>query len=148
MSSDRQMTLTFRKSMLQYSVCNNNTSCMMSLVCSRMERLSHNFQARSGVSGGPYMCVHLRRKDFLWGRPKQVPSIAGAARQIRAHLEQLELTTVFVATDSPLKGNFIIAVLCLKLVEPCYRLLLACILNMKIGLLWSLLIPLNLKCLY
>jgi peptide-O-fucosyltransferase len=57
----------------------------------------------SDVSGGPYMCVHLRRRDFLWGRPKQVPSIAGAAKQIRTHLEQLDLTTVFVATDAPLE---------------------------------------------
>jgi len=64
------------------------------------------------------MCVHLRRKDFLWGRPKQVPSIAGAAKQIRTHLEQLDLTTVFVATDAPLEGN---AALCLELVESCYR---------------------------
>ena len=51
------------------------------------------------------MCVHLRRKDFLWGRPKQVPSIVGAAKQIRTLLEQLDLTTVFVATDAPLEGN-------------------------------------------
>jgi hypothetical protein len=64
-----------------------------------------NFQARSDVPGGPYMCVHLRRKDFLWGRPKQVPSIKGAAKQIKAHLGQLGFTTVFVATDAPLEGN-------------------------------------------
>jgi peptide-O-fucosyltransferase len=51
------------------------------------------------------MCVHLRRKDFLWGRPKQVPSIEGAAKQTEAHLEGLGLTTVFVATDAPLEGN-------------------------------------------
>lgn len=51
------------------------------------------------------MCVHLRRKDFLWGRPKQVPSIRGAAKQMKVHLEQLGLTTVFVATDALLEGN-------------------------------------------
>jgi hypothetical protein len=124
-----------------YSVFGVDMSYVMSL-------LSHNFQARSDVSGGPYMCVHLRRKDFLWGRPKQVPSIRGAARQIRAHLEQLKLTSVFVATDAPLRGDFIIAVLCMKLVELCYRLLLAYVLNMEIGFLWSLLIRLNLKRLY
>lgn len=32
-----------------------------------------------------------------------MPSIAGAAKQIRAHLEQLGLTTVFVATDALLE---------------------------------------------
>jgi len=51
------------------------------------------------------MCVHLRRKDFLWSRPKQVPSITGAAKQIRTHLEWLGLKSVFVATDAPSKGN-------------------------------------------
>jgi hypothetical protein len=80
------------------------------------------------------VCVHLRRKDFLWGRPKQVPSIAGAARQIKAHLERLELRTVFVATDAPSKGNFIITVLCL---EPCCIFLLVRVSNMETGLLWS-----------
>ncbi|XP_023725442.1 GDP-fucose protein O-fucosyltransferase 2 [Cryptotermes secundus] len=60
-------------------------------------------KAHSDVTGGPYMCVHLRRKDFLWGRPKQVPSIRGAAKQMKVHLEQLGLTTVFVATDAPLE---------------------------------------------
>jgi hypothetical protein len=65
------------------------------------------------------MCVHLRRKDFLWGRPKQVPSIAGAAKQIRTHLEQLDLKNVFVATDASVKGN---ASSCLELIESCYKL--------------------------
>lgn len=57
--------------------------------------------ARTGILGGPYLCVHMRRKDFLWGRPKQIPSIEVAAHQIRKHLENLKLLTVFIATDSP-----------------------------------------------
>ncbi|XP_069692474.1 GDP-fucose protein O-fucosyltransferase 2 [Periplaneta americana] len=56
---------------------------------------------RSGTKGGPYLCVHMRRKDFLLGRPKHVPSIAGAATQLRQRLKELGLTTVFVATDAP-----------------------------------------------
>lgn len=51
--------------------------------------------------GGPYLCVHLRRKDFLWGRPSDVPSLEGAASQIRQKLLSLDLDTVFVATDAP-----------------------------------------------
>jgi hypothetical protein len=46
----------------------------------------------------------MRRKDFLWGRPKQIPNIKVAAQQIRKHLEKLQLSTVFIATDAPSAG--------------------------------------------
>lgn len=55
--------------------------------------------------GGPYLCVHLRRKDFLWARRDDVPSLEGAASQIRQKLLSLDLSTVFVATDAPVHGN-------------------------------------------
>lgn len=51
--------------------------------------------------GGPYLAVHLRRKDFLWGRSREVPDLKFAAEQLTEILEQLELKTVFVATDAP-----------------------------------------------
>lgn len=51
--------------------------------------------------GGPYLAVHLRRRDFLWGRPKDTPSLYNAAQQIREKLADLYLDTVFVATDAP-----------------------------------------------
>lgn len=51
--------------------------------------------------GGPYLSVHLRRRDFVWGRPKQTPSIEYTAEQIREKLMELALDTVFIATDSP-----------------------------------------------
>ena len=54
--------------------------------------------------GGNYMCVHLRRKDFLYGRKKDVPSIEGAAEQIGKALQELGLNTVFVATDASKDG--------------------------------------------
>ncbi|XP_037380366.1 GDP-fucose protein O-fucosyltransferase 2 [Talpa occidentalis] len=50
--------------------------------------------------GGPYLGVHLRRKDFIWGHRKDVPSLAGAARQIRSLLQAHGLDKVFVATDA------------------------------------------------
>ncbi|XP_067003331.1 GDP-fucose protein O-fucosyltransferase 2 [Anabrus simplex] len=58
---------------------------------------------RSGTLGGPYMCVHLRRKDFLWGRSKEVPSLESAAEQLRDMLLELYLDTLFVATDAPVE---------------------------------------------
>lgn len=48
--------------------------------------------------------MHLRRQDFLHGRAKEVPSIESAANQIKAALNKLQLTTVFVATDAPEEG--------------------------------------------
>uniref|UniRef100_A0A1B6M638 GDP-fucose protein O-fucosyltransferase 2 n=1 Tax=Graphocephala atropunctata TaxID=36148 RepID=A0A1B6M638_9HEMI len=56
---------------------------------------------RRTAKGGPYLGVHLRRKDFLNGRPKEIPSLVDSADQIKTHLEKLKLSIVFVATDMP-----------------------------------------------
>lgn len=54
------------------------------------------------------MAVHLRRKDFVWGRRKQVPSISGAARQIVELLEKnVGVDVVFIATDTNSESNII-----------------------------------------
>uniref|UniRef100_A0A8D0VL49 GDP-fucose protein O-fucosyltransferase 2 n=1 Tax=Sus scrofa TaxID=9823 RepID=A0A8D0VL49_PIG len=37
--------------------------------------------------GGPYLGVHLRRKDFIWGHRQDVPSLDGAVRRIRSLME-------------------------------------------------------------
>uniref|UniRef100_UPI00358F2B64 GDP-fucose protein O-fucosyltransferase 2 isoform X2 n=1 Tax=Myxine glutinosa TaxID=7769 RepID=UPI00358F2B64 len=50
--------------------------------------------------GGPYLAVHLRRKDFLYGHREDVPSITGAVAKIRELLQQYGLLKVFVATDA------------------------------------------------
>lgn len=50
--------------------------------------------------GGPYLSVHLRRRDYVRARPKQVPSLTHAARQICHHLSRLNLSVVFVSTDA------------------------------------------------
>ena len=50
------------------------------------------------------MAVHMRRRDFLHGHSKDVPSIANAANQIRDILKAQGLSTVFVATDAPDEG--------------------------------------------
>lgn len=51
--------------------------------------------------GGPYLAVHLRRKDFVRARPTEVPNLQDAAEQIMIELEKLQLSTVFLATDAP-----------------------------------------------
>ncbi|GIY51518.1 GDP-fucose protein O-fucosyltransferase 2 [Caerostris darwini] len=50
--------------------------------------------------GGPYVSVHLRRRDFVQARPKEVPSIAYAAKQILNHMKRLNLQLLYVATDA------------------------------------------------
>ncbi|XP_067635919.1 GDP-fucose protein O-fucosyltransferase 2 isoform X2 [Eurosta solidaginis] len=50
--------------------------------------------------GGNYLAVHFRRGDFVHGRQKTTPTLMSAATQIRAQMQLLNLTTVYVATDA------------------------------------------------
>ncbi|XP_069790343.1 GDP-fucose protein O-fucosyltransferase 2 isoform X2 [Narcine bancroftii] len=52
------------------------------------------------AKGGPYLGVHLRRKDFIWGHRKDVPSIKATAKKINSLMKELKLDKVFVATDA------------------------------------------------
>ncbi|XP_017493578.1 PREDICTED: GDP-fucose protein O-fucosyltransferase 2 [Rhagoletis zephyria] len=50
--------------------------------------------------GGDYLAVHFRRGDFVHGRQKTTPTLKSAATQIRAQMKLLNLTTVYIATDT------------------------------------------------
>ncbi|XP_053952064.1 GDP-fucose protein O-fucosyltransferase 2 [Anastrepha ludens] len=50
--------------------------------------------------GGDYLAVHFRRGDFVHGRQKTTPTLKSAATQIRAQMQLLNLTTVYIATDT------------------------------------------------
>ncbi|XP_013103036.1 GDP-fucose protein O-fucosyltransferase 2 [Stomoxys calcitrans] len=50
--------------------------------------------------GGPYLCAHLRRGDFLYGREATTPTLKSSALQIKYHLINYNLSTVFLATDA------------------------------------------------
>ncbi|XP_063356067.1 GDP-fucose protein O-fucosyltransferase 2 isoform X2 [Pelmatolapia mariae] len=52
------------------------------------------------AKGGPYLGVHLRRKDFIWGHREDVPSLKGAVKKIRSLMKKHKLDKVFVATDA------------------------------------------------
>lgn len=65
------------------------------------------FKPKRNAKGGPYLAVHLRRRDFVWSRRKEVPSLEGAAKQIKILLDKFELKTVFIATDAPEKGEYV-----------------------------------------
>lgn len=57
------------------------------------------------AKGGPYLGVHLRRKDFIWGHREDVPSLKGAVKKIRSLMKKHKLDKVFVATDADEEGE-------------------------------------------
>lgn len=64
-----------------------------------------NEKAHRTSVGGNYMCAHLRRADFLYGRERTTPTILSAARQIKEKLKQLNLQKVFISSDCSKSGK-------------------------------------------
>jgi len=59
-------------------------------------------ERKPGIAeGGPYLAIHLRRKDYVHARPTEVPSLKSAAIQTKKLLKKLNLTRVFVSSDAP-----------------------------------------------
>ena len=54
--------------------------------------------------GGSFLAVHMRRRDYLYAHPRYIPSIKGAANQIKRMLEKLQIKKVFIATDAKDSG--------------------------------------------
>ncbi|GAV09648.1 hypothetical protein RvY_19152 [Ramazzottius varieornatus] len=61
--------------------------------------VTYSATATNESTGGPYICAHLRRQDYLRARPDEVPSMKEAALQLRHVFRKQSLNTVFVATD-------------------------------------------------
>jgi peptide-O-fucosyltransferase len=55
---------------------------------------------RGHALGGPYLGIHLRRRDYVKARPGHVPSLEHAAKQVCYHLLRLNLSLAFIATDA------------------------------------------------
>lgn len=56
------------------------------------------------AKGGNYICGHLRRQDFLWGRPEDVPSLKVAAKQLKKIAKSLGISNIFIASDGTYQG--------------------------------------------
>ena len=54
--------------------------------------------------GGKYLAVHLRRQDYQRSKPNIVPSLEGAASQIKQLKKEQKLDDVFICTDAPESG--------------------------------------------
>lgn len=80
-----------------------------------------------------YLCAHLRRRDFLYGHPSDVPSIKETAKQIIEKLSLLnEIKTIYVATDAPDIGNqFVFNIYLVKFVFTYLIIIIVCILEFE-----------------
>lgn len=67
----------------------------------------HEQEMREAI-GGDYVCAHLRRGDFVFGREKTIPSMKSAANQIKLVLKELNLKKVFISSDCSPFGMFLI----------------------------------------
>ncbi|XP_060590227.1 GDP-fucose protein O-fucosyltransferase 2-like [Ruditapes philippinarum] len=52
------------------------------------------------AKGGPYVAIHLRRKDYLYSHAKEVPSLENAAKTAKNFLKKYNLKKLFLATDA------------------------------------------------
>ncbi|KAK0420778.1 hypothetical protein QR680_014881 [Steinernema hermaphroditum] len=64
----------------------------------KVHELSNAFKATELKE--PYMCVHLRRRDFVRSHAKDIPSIEGAAEQILNLSKEKTLKTLYLSTDA------------------------------------------------
>ncbi|XP_072375969.1 GDP-fucose protein O-fucosyltransferase 2-like, partial [Diabrotica undecimpunctata] len=80
----------FRKTVLNSTDASDNTL---------LPEIWTDEKPKRNAIGGPYVGIHLRRRDFVRSRPTEAPSLEKAADQIKKVLNNLDLKTVFVATD-------------------------------------------------
>ena len=56
---------------------------------------------RGYAIGGPYLCAHLRRKDYTYSRKDSIPDLKSAADQLKRKCKEHRVETVFISTDAP-----------------------------------------------
>lgn len=57
------------------------------------------------AKGGDYICGHLRRQDFLYGRASDIPSLKVAAEKLEKVAQQYNVNNIFVASDATKQGT-------------------------------------------
>ncbi|KAL6262215.1 hypothetical protein P5V15_007311 [Pogonomyrmex californicus] len=57
-------------------------------------------KSQRNAKGGPYLAVHLRRRDFVIAHKASVPTIMDTALQLQKNMDKLGLSLLFVATDA------------------------------------------------
>ncbi|XP_059618581.1 GDP-fucose protein O-fucosyltransferase 2 [Phlebotomus argentipes] len=64
----------------------------------RPERWEDEREYRNAI-GGDYLCAHLRRADFLYGRERTTPTLRSASGQIKRAAKILGIDQVFLSSD-------------------------------------------------
>lgn len=72
-------------------------------VTMRADQWENYLPQRGSAKGGPFICAHLRRKDFTFSRKDQIPDLESAAQQLKRKCQEQKVTNIFVATDAPLE---------------------------------------------
>ncbi|XP_030764896.1 uncharacterized protein LOC115889108 isoform X3 [Sitophilus oryzae] len=90
----RKIASDFRNSYLNSSDELDNTI---------LEQNWEDEKPKRNAIGGPYLAVHLRRRDFVRARVNEIPDFNSVYSQISKKLDELKLHSVFIATDSPEK---------------------------------------------
>ena len=83
----------FRNSVLNSNDENDKTS--------KPENWKNHQPKRGEAIGGPYICAHIRRKDYTYSRKDQIPNLQSAAEQLIKKCEEQKVKTVFISTDAP-----------------------------------------------
>jgi peptide-O-fucosyltransferase len=68
--------------------------------------------AEVAAKGGDYVCGHLRRQDFLYGRSSDIPSLKLAAKKLEKTAMLLNLEKIFVASDGTKQGQYLYLQFC------------------------------------
>jgi peptide-O-fucosyltransferase len=74
---------------------------------SYLKRTFPSFERPEKVSeskGGPFVGVHIRRQDFLFGRRNTLPSLQGSVIQLIKIAKRLKLGAIFLASDASVEG--------------------------------------------
>merc|ERR1712029_506671 len=56
---------------------------------------------RGNAQGGPYLCAHVRRRDYVYARKDRIPDLGSAVDQLQRKCEEHGVNKVFLATDAP-----------------------------------------------
>jgi peptide-O-fucosyltransferase len=65
------------------------------------ENWKNHKPSRGTAQGGPYICAHIRRKDYVYSRKDFIPNLKSAAEQLIRKCSDHNVKTVFIATDAP-----------------------------------------------
>ena len=65
------------------------------------EKWENQRAERGSAKGGPFICAHVRRKDYTFSRKDQIPDLKSAAQQLAKKAQEQKVTKIFISSDAP-----------------------------------------------